>query len=60
MVESNVSRSKIPTNSQYPINLNNRTISSTDIITYGNRNDEGKPSLSIFHHNIHGLKGKID
>ena len=60
MVESNVSRSKIPTNSQYPINLNNRTISSPDIFTYGNRNDDGNHSLTIFHQNIHGLKGKID
>jgi exonuclease III len=42
------------------MNLNDRTISSPVISTYGNKNDDGNHSLTIFHQNIHGLKGKID
>jgi exonuclease III len=40
--------------------INDKTISSSDIFTYGNRNDDGNHSLTILHQNIHGLKGKID
>jgi len=60
MVQTYVSRSKIPINFQYPKNLNNRTISSPHIFTYDSKNNDGNHSITIFHQYIHVLKGKID
>ena len=48
------------TNSQCRINLNDKVISSSVRHTYSNKNDDKNYSLSIYHQNIHGLKGKIN
>lgn len=60
MLKAKVSRPKISTNSQNITNLNDKTIPSSDTCSYGNGNHDGNQSLTIFHQNIHGMKGKID